>query len=80
MTRQPVLLQDATEAAFDSGHTQILEISPKPIAPAAKIVHSGASASMTGSAPATQAEYQEQKTAPQLATLPVYTGPTTNEA
>ncbi|MFW9242831.1 hypothetical protein [Corynebacterium striatum] len=29
---------------------------------------------------ATQAEYQEQKTAPQLATLPVYTGPTTNEA
>ncbi|HCT3317089.1 TPA: hypothetical protein OTT42_001943 [Corynebacterium striatum] len=28
---------------------------------------------------ATQAEYQEQKTAPQLATLPVYTGPTTNE-
>ncbi|MFS0501496.1 hypothetical protein ACL1CX_02115 [Corynebacterium striatum] len=29
---------------------------------------------------AAQAEYQEQKTAPQLATLPVYTGPTTNEA
>ncbi|EGT5595540.1 hypothetical protein B7O34_13640, partial [Corynebacterium striatum] len=28
---------------------------------------------------AAQAEYQEQKTAPQLATLPVYTGPTTNE-
>ncbi|MFS0063618.1 hypothetical protein ACL1G0_06715 [Corynebacterium striatum] len=29
---------------------------------------------------ATQAEYQEQKTALQPATLPVYTGPTTSEA
>lgn len=32
MTRQPVMLQDATEAAFASGHTQIVEISPNPIA------------------------------------------------
>ncbi|MDC7106668.1 type I polyketide synthase [Corynebacterium striatum] len=32
MTRQPVLLQAATEAVFASGHTQIVEISPNPIA------------------------------------------------
>ena len=32
MTRKPVYLQDATEAAFAAGHTQIVEISPNPIA------------------------------------------------
>ncbi|WP_408929712.1 beta-ketoacyl synthase N-terminal-like domain-containing protein [Corynebacterium axilliensis] len=32
MTRHAVYLQDATESAFDAGHTQIVEISPNPIA------------------------------------------------
>uniref|UniRef100_UPI0025F57F21 beta-ketoacyl synthase N-terminal-like domain-containing protein n=1 Tax=uncultured Corynebacterium sp. TaxID=159447 RepID=UPI0025F57F21 len=32
MTRHSVYLQDATESAFDAGHTQIVEISPNPIA------------------------------------------------
>ncbi|MDO5033143.1 type I polyketide synthase [Corynebacterium sp.] len=32
MTRHAVYLQDATEAAFEAGHTQIVEISPNPIA------------------------------------------------
>lgn len=32
MTRYPVYLQDATEQAFAAGHTQLVEISPNPVA------------------------------------------------
>ncbi|MDK8797706.1 polyketide synthase Pks13 [Corynebacterium sp. MSK044] len=32
MTRQPVMFQDATEAAFAAGHTTLVEISPNPVA------------------------------------------------
>ncbi|WP_297850485.1 polyketide synthase Pks13 [uncultured Corynebacterium sp.] len=32
MTRQPVLFQDATEAALNAGHTTLVEISPNPVA------------------------------------------------
>ncbi|MDN6601551.1 type I polyketide synthase [Corynebacterium flavescens] len=32
MTRQAVYLQDATEQAFANGHTQLVEISPNPVA------------------------------------------------
>ena len=32
MTRQPVLFQDATEAALAAGHTTLVEISPNPVA------------------------------------------------
>ncbi|MDN8595379.1 MULTISPECIES: polyketide synthase Pks13 [unclassified Corynebacterium] len=32
MTRQPVLFQDATEAALAAGHTILVEISPNPVA------------------------------------------------
>ena len=32
MTRQPVYFQDATEAAFNAGHTTLVEITPNPVA------------------------------------------------
>ncbi|WP_342318570.1 polyketide synthase Pks13 [Corynebacterium mayonis] len=32
MTRQPVFFQDATEAAFNAGHTTLVEIAPNPVA------------------------------------------------
>lgn len=32
MTRHSVYLQDATESAFNAGHTQLVEISPNPVA------------------------------------------------
>ena len=32
MTRQPVYFQDATQAAFDAGHSTLVEITPNPVA------------------------------------------------